>query len=58
MQKGDLSIGILNDSVKKFGIETEPWTFLIDENGIVNKRYQGFVESSELQKDYDYVNNQ
>ncbi len=58
MQKGDLSIGILNDSVKRFGIETEPWTFLIDENGIVNKRYQGFVESSELQKDYDYVNNQ
>lgn len=57
MQKGDSSLGILNDSVKKFGIETEPWTFLIDEDGMIIKRYQGFVEFSELQKDYDYVNN-
>jgi len=57
MQKGDLSLGQLNESVKKFGIETEPWTFLVDKNGIVKKRYQGFVEFSELKKDFDYINN-
>ncbi|MED5283471.1 MAG: thioredoxin family protein [Chloroflexota bacterium] len=48
MKKGDLSVGILNDAVQKFNIKTEPWTFLINSNGKVNNRYQGFVESKEI----------
>jgi len=55
MQKGDLSIGVLNDSVKKFHIETEPWTFLINQDGIVTNRYQGFVEFKELDHDLKSV---
>jgi len=55
MQKGDLSLGILNESVKTFGIETEPWTFLINQDGIVKNRYQGFVEYKELEKDLQFI---
>ncbi|MEC7837379.1 MAG: thioredoxin family protein [Chloroflexota bacterium] len=55
MQKGDLSLGILNESVKTFGIETEPWTFLISKGGIVKNRYQGFVEYKELEKDLQFI---
>ena len=51
MKKGDLSVGVLNDSVQKFNIKTEPWTFLINSKGIVKNRYQGFVESKEIKID-------
>lgn len=51
MKKGDLSVGVLNDSVQKFNIKTEPWTFLINSKGIVKNRYQGFVESKEIKLD-------
>ena len=48
MKKGDLSVGVLNESVRKFNIKTEPWTFLINAEGIVKNRYQGYVESNEI----------
>ena len=53
--KGDLSIGKLNDSVEKFGIKTEPWTFLINTEGKIKNRYQGFVESKELKTDLESI---
>lgn len=55
MDKGDLSIGKLNDSVEKFGIKTEPWTFLINTEGKIKNRYQGFVESKELKTDLESI---
>jgi len=57
MKEGNLSVGILNDSVKMLNIETEPWTFLIDKNGIVRNRYQGFVHFSELEKNLVELSN-
>jgi hypothetical protein len=56
MNKGDLSIGIVNNSVDTFGINTEPWTFLINKNGVVENRYQGYVSSLELEKDLVSIN--
>ena len=56
MSKGDLSIGVVNESVEKFGINTEPWTFLINKNGLVVNRYQGYVSSIEIEKDLLSIN--
>ncbi|MDG2101500.1 MAG: thioredoxin family protein [Dehalococcoidia bacterium] len=56
MSKGDLSIGKVNKSVEKFGINTEPWTFLINKDGLVLNRYQGYVSSNEMEKDLNSIN--
>tara|TARA_B110000438_G_scaffold73729_1_gene73858 strand:- start:2121 stop:2957 length:837 start_codon:yes stop_codon:yes gene_type:complete len=56
MSKGDLSIGKVNKSVEKFGINTEPWTFLINKDGLVVNRYQGYVSSTEMEKDLNSIN--
>ena len=56
MSKGDLSIGKVNKSVEKFGINTEPWTFLINKDGVVVNRYQGYVSSIEMEKDLNTIN--
>ena len=56
MNSGDFSQGILNKSVEAFGITSEPWTFLINEEGIVKNRYQGYVDSKELREDLVKIN--
>ncbi len=56
MNSGDFSVGILNKSVEVFGITSEPWTFLINEEGIVKNRYQGYVDSKELREDLVKIN--
>ena len=56
MNSGDFSVGILNKSVEVFGITSEPWTFLINEEGIVKNRYQGYVDSKELREDLAKIN--
>ena len=56
MNTGDFSVGNLNESVQLFGITSEPWTFLINNNGFVENRYQGFVDYKELKKDLSKIN--
>ena len=56
MNSGDFSLGILNKSVEAFGITSEPWTFLINKEGIVKNRYQGYVDSKELREDLVKIN--
>tara|TARA_B100000579_G_C22760786_1_gene818833 strand:+ start:443 stop:1288 length:846 start_codon:yes stop_codon:yes gene_type:complete len=56
MNSGDFSVGILNKSVEAFGITSEPWTFLINKEGIVKNRYQGYVDSKELREDLVKIN--
>ena len=48
---GDPSVGVESESVMEWGITTEPWTFLIDQHGIIKERYEGFVSKEELQED-------
>ena len=48
---GDPSVGVESESVVEWGISTEPWTFLIDQHGIIKERYEGFVSKEELQDD-------
>jgi hypothetical protein len=37
--------------LRAFGLETEPWTFLIDEEGVVRDRIEGAYGVSELEQD-------
>jgi hypothetical protein len=34
---------------KAWGLQTEPWTFVIDANGVVQARFQGPVVASQIQ---------
>jgi hypothetical protein len=36
--------------VRAFHLETEPWTFLVDKNGIVRDRIEGAFGVSELEE--------
>ena len=54
---GDPSVGVESESIIEWGISTEPWTFLIDQHGIINERYEGFVSKEELQEDIDTLMN-
>ncbi len=45
----DLSKGI-RPQVQAYHLETEPWTFLIDRNGIVRDRIEGAYGVSELEE--------
>lgn len=38
----------LRPQLHAFGLETEPWIFLIDKNGMVNQRIEGAVGVDEL----------
>lgn len=50
-KEGNLSVGIVNKAVESFGLEDEPWTFLINSNGFIVERYQGFTNYEEIKKD-------
>ncbi len=45
----------LRPQVEAFGLFTEPWLFVIDENGDVAKRIEGAFSVSELEKSIDQV---
>jgi hypothetical protein len=45
----DLSKGP-RPQVQAYNLETEPWTFLIDRNGIVRDRIEGAFGVSELEE--------
>jgi hypothetical protein len=45
----DLAKGV-RPQLRSFGLETEPWTFLIDANGVVRDRIEGAYGVSELEK--------
>ena len=45
---GDLSKGRLSPVLAEWGLETEPWTFILDREGVVAARFEGFVTDEEL----------
>lgn len=46
----DPSLEQVQPQLTAFGLETEPWTFLIDKNGIVRDRIEGAYGVSELEQ--------
>lgn len=46
--RGNLSNGIISTAVKEWNLPSEPWTFLINSEGIVVERYEGLVTTEEI----------
>ena len=40
----------LSPTLAEWGLPTEPWTFVIDADGMVRAKYEGFVSSEELEQ--------
>ena len=55
--KGDISNASVVQAVKEWNLPSEPWVFLVDENGIVRQRFEGLatyqeIESSLIQNNF------
>jgi peroxiredoxin len=40
----------LREQLQTYRLQTEPWTFVIDRNGIISSRFEGAFSSSELER--------
>ncbi len=47
--QGDLTRGIRTPILEEWGIETDEWTFIVDERGNVAARFEAFVTRAELE---------
>ena len=52
---GDLSKGRLSPTLTEWGLVTEPWTFILDREGVVSAKFEGFVTAEELTEALDTV---
>jgi hypothetical protein len=48
--EGDLSRGRLSPTIAEWGLVTEPWTFVLDRNGLVAAKFEGFATNEELKE--------
>ncbi len=47
--EGDASLGVESPAVKPWGLPTEPWTFVIDPDGLVSAKFEAFTTSDEIE---------
>ncbi len=47
---GDPSLGIEAPVIREWNFSTEPWTFIVDSDGIVRGRYEAFVTKVEIEE--------
>ena len=52
---GDLSKAEISPLMQEWGLFTEPFTFLIDSNGFVHSKFEGFVTTVELEESLDLI---
>lgn len=50
IRENGISVARLSPILAEWGLPTEPWTFVVDADGIVRAKYEGFVSSEELEK--------
>ena len=48
--QGDLSNARIAPAVTEWGLPSEPWTFVIDANGLVAAKFEGFATRDELEQ--------
>jgi hypothetical protein len=49
---GDPSLGIEAPVIHEWNFNTEPWTFIVDSDGIVRGRYEAFVSKEEIEETF------
>ena len=45
---GDIANGKLSPILDEWGIQTEPWSFVLDSHGIVSSKFEGFATEQEI----------
>ena len=50
IRDGGISVAKLSPTLAEWGLPTEPWTFVIDADGKVRAKYEGYVSSAELEE--------
>ena len=50
IRESGISVARLSPILAEWGLPTEPWTFVVDADGIVRAKYEGFVSSEELEE--------
>ena len=50
LANGDPSLGVEFPAIHEWNFNTEPWTFIVDSDGIVQGRYEAFVSKEELEE--------
>jgi len=48
--QGDISRGVISPEVLKWNLPSEPWTFMIDSDGLISSRFEGFTTFDELEE--------
>jgi hypothetical protein len=48
--QGDLSRGVVSPTVKEWNLASEPWTFIIDRQGLVHSKFEAFTTQEELEQ--------
>jgi hypothetical protein len=48
--QGDLSRAITAPAVAEWGLQTEPWTFIVDRDGRVAAKFEAFATASEIEE--------
>jgi hypothetical protein len=47
--QGDLSRGVVSPTVKEWNLSSEPWTFIIDRQGLIHSKFEAFTTQGELE---------
>jgi hypothetical protein len=50
IRESGISVAKLSPTLAEWGLPTEPWTFVIDAEGLIRAKYEGFVSSAELEE--------
>lgn len=48
--QGDLGRGRISPTFTEWNLPSEPWTFIVDEDGVVRAKFEGFATSQELEE--------
>ena len=47
--EGDLNNAVISPTVKEWGLPSEPWTFVVDADGIIRAKFEAFTTRDELE---------
>ena len=53
--QGDLSKGVVAPAVEEWGLPSEPWTFVVDRQGLVAAKYEAFTTAEEIEEGIEAV---
>ena len=53
--EGDLSNAVISPTAEEWGLPSEPWTFIVDREGIIRAKFEAFTTREELEAAVEIV---